>query len=73
MAKLEIEIYKGIKDYAGFICDVVCANLAQAMREEKIDVSEAELNKILSYVKLSVEQASVDGMRGIESLLKNAT
>ena len=66
MSTPQVEIYKSAKQYANFIGDVICNNLAEAFRANKFDVEERELEKILTYVRLSVDQGSADGMRGIE-------
>jgi hypothetical protein len=71
MASKQIEIYKSAKHYADFIGTTVCNNIADASRQGIIEVSHIDLEKILSLVTTSVEQGAAEGMRGIESTVRD--
>ena len=71
MPSKEVEIYKSARHYADFIADVVCNNLTEASRQGSVTLSDRELETVLSLVRISVEQGAAEGMRGIESTVRD--
>tara|TARA_Y100001970_G_scaffold170409_1_gene208267 strand:- start:1826 stop:2050 length:225 start_codon:yes stop_codon:yes gene_type:complete len=71
MSRDRTAIYQSATLFADFIGDTVCNNLTEAFHQNKLECSEAELNKILNYVRVSITQGATQGMRGIEATVES--